>query len=88
MLTAPGPKIGNRLSANIKSLRSITKFKEYIRRWFGARMILIIFKDSLMFYQIFLSPQGKRCAIIPHKHGMNELLEELLNDLRLRILGN
>ena len=33
MLTALGPKIGNRLSANIKSLRSITKFKEYIRVW-------------------------------------------------------
>ena len=28
---------------------------------------------TLMFYQIFLSPQVKRCAIITYKHGMYEL---------------
>ena len=42
----------------------------------------------LMFYQIFLSPQVKRCTIIAYKHGIYELSHELLNDLRLRILGN
>ena len=34
-LTALGPKIWNKLPANIKSLTSIAKFKEYIRTWFG-----------------------------------------------------
>ena len=41
-----------------------------------------------MFYQIFLSPQVKRCAIITYKHGIYELPHELPNDLRLRILEN
>ena len=41
-----------------------------------------------MFYQIFLSPQVKRCPIITYKHGIYELPHELTNDLRLRILGN
>ena len=40
-----------------------------------------------MFYQIFLSPQVKRCVIITYKHGMYELPHELPNYLRLRILG-
>ena len=39
-----------------------------------------------MFYQIFLSPQVKRCAIITYKHGIYELPHELPNDLRLRKL--
>ena len=41
-----------------------------------------------MFYQIFLSPQVKRCAIITYKHGIYKMPHELLNDLRLRILAN
>ena len=36
-----------------------------------------------MFYQIFLSPQVKRWAIITYKHG----IYELPNDLRPRILA-
>ena len=40
-------------------------------------------KDFLMFYQIFLSPKVKRCAIITYKHGIYELPQELRNDLRL-----
>ena len=36
-----------------------------------------------MFYQIFLSPQVKRWAIITYRHGMYELPHELPNDLRL-----
>ena len=30
----------------------------------------IIFLDFLMFYQIFVSPQMERCAIITYKHGI------------------
>ena len=41
-----------------------------------------------MFYQYFLSPEVKRCAIIAYKHGIYEFLHELPNDLRLRISGN
>ena len=41
-----------------------------------------------MFYQTFLSPQVKRCAIISYKHGIYELYQELSNDLRLRIVRN
>ena len=40
-----------------------------------------------MFYQVFLSPQVKQCAIITYKRGINELPYELSNDLSL-ILGN
>ena len=36
-----------------------------------------------MFYQIFLSPQVKRCAIITYKYGTCYLPNELPNDLRL-----
>ena len=41
-----------------------------------------------MFYQIFLLPQVKRSAIITYEHGIYKLPHELLNDLRLRILGS
>ena len=33
-------------------------------------------------YQIFHSPQAKRCAIISCKHGISKLSHELPNDLR------
>ena len=36
-----------------------------------------------MLYQIFLSPQMKRC-MITYKHGMYKLTHELPNDLRHR----
>ena len=38
---------------------------------------LKIFWDFLMFYQIFLSLQVKRWAIITYKHGMYELPNDL-----------
>ena len=41
-----------------------------------------------MIYQIFLSRQVKRCAIITYKDGIYELSHELPNDLSLRKLGN
>ena len=48
----------------------------------------IIFWDLLMFYQVFLSPQVKRWAIIAHKHDIYEFLNKLPNNLRLSILEN
>ena len=41
-----------------------------------------------MYYQIFLSPQVKRWAIINFKHVIAALPHELPNDVRLRIPGN
>ena len=41
-----------------------------------------------MFDQIFLSPQVKQSVIISNKYDKYELPQELLDDLRLRILGN
>ena len=46
------------------------------------------FHNILKLFDVFLSPQVKRCAVITYKHGIYELPHELLNDLRLRILGN
>ena len=40
--------------------------------------------EILMFRQTFLSPQVKRCAIITYTHGIYELTQELLNDLKPR----
>ena len=37
-----------------------------------------------MFYEIFFSPQVKRCAIITYKHCIYELPHELPNNLRNR----
>ena len=51
---------------------------------FGSTIMFIIFQDILMFYQISLSPQVKRCTIITYKR----CIYELQNDLRLMILGN
>ena len=38
-----------------------------------------------MFYQIFVSPQVKRWAIITYMHAKYEFSNEFPNDLRLRI---
>ena len=57
-------------------------------KWNWATISFTIFWDFSMFYQIFLSPQVKRWAIITYKHGIYELPRDLPNDLRLRILGN
>ena len=40
-----------------------------------------------MFDQIFLLPQLKRSVITNNRYGIYEFPHELLNDLRLRILG-
>ena len=47
----------------------------------------IIFRDILIFYQVFFLPQGKRSVIISNKYGICELPHELPYNLRLRILG-
>ena len=41
-----------------------------------------------MLDQIFFSPQVKRSVILSNKHGIYELPEDLLNNLRLRKLGH
>ena len=51
-------------------------------------IIFIIFWYFLMFYQIFLSPQVKRSAIISNKHGIYEMAHELQSALILKILEN
>ena len=69
--------------------------QEFTSRW-GQNLVnvrirtvsFIIFWDFSIFYQIFFLPQVKRWAIITYKHGIYELSRKLLNDLRLRILGN
>ena len=43
---------------------------------------IIIFWDFSMFYQIFLSPQVKRMAIITYKHGIYKFPHEL--EFRIR----
>ena len=51
-------------------------------------IIFITFLDYLMFHQVFLSPQVKRCEIISDEHGIYELPHELQTNLTLRILEN
>ena len=47
----------------------------------------IIFRDILIFYQVFFLPHGKRSVIISNKYVIYELPHELPYNLRLRILG-
>ena len=44
----------------------------------------IIFWDFLMLYQIFLSLQVKRCAVITYKHGIYELPHKLLKEKKTK----
>ena len=50
--------------------------------------MFITFSDILIDKKIFFSPQVKRSMIISNKHGIYNLVHELPNDLRLKILGN
>ena len=45
-----------------------------------------MFMDFLMFFQIFISPQVKRSAIISYTDGIYVLSQKLPNNLRLRYL--
>ena len=47
-----------------------------------AAIMEIILWDFLMFYQIFLSPQVKRSAIISNKQGIYELPQENQENLQ------
>ena len=44
----------------------------------------MIFREFLILYQFFFSPQVKRSVIISNEDGISELSHELLNDLRLK----
>ena len=52
------------------------------------RIILILFSDTWMFYEVFLLPQVKRCRINTYNRAIYQLPHKLPNDLTLRILGN
>ena len=47
-------------------------------------IILITPWDLLMYYEIFLSLEVKRCQIVTYKIGIYEVPQGLLNDLRIR----
>ena len=47
-----------------------------------STIMVIIFWDFLVFYQMFLSPQMKPNPIISNRQGIYELSQELPNDLR------
>ena len=53
-----------------------------------AAILVLIFCDFLMIYQIFPSPQVKEIKIISNENGIYELPHDLLDNFRLRILGN
>ena len=56
----------------------------YINGFALTTILVIIFWDFLMFYQIFLSPQVKRIVIISNKHAIcGYMLHELPNDIEL-----
>ena len=64
------------------------KFRSEINIKFSCKVTHNHFHNilKLMFYQIFLSSQVKRCTIITYKHGVYELPHELSSELRIRIL--
>ena len=64
------------------------RIKLSVEMFWSSTISSIIFLEFPMFYQIFLSPLVKRCAVITYKHGIYELPHELLNGFRLRILEN
>ena len=70
----------------LNKVNAIVSSNEFVR-WYLFHFLqptFIIFWVFLMFYQIFLSSQVKRGAIIINKHGIYELPHELPNKLRFR----
>ena len=53
-LTALRTKIWNKLPTNIRSLTSITKFKECIRTWFGPSCICNFCRMVKLFIYLFI----------------------------------
>ena len=76
------------LDCKYRKVLTYVKFDWEIKPTDEPTISFIIFWDFPMFYQIFLSLQVKRWAIITYKHGIYELPHELPNNLWLRILGN
>ena len=69
---------------NDKPSANISAMKLILEMYLEPTIIIIVFRDFLMFYQILISPQVKRCVIITYKHGIYELPNQLI----LRILKN
>ena len=61
---------------NIKLIVVVKAMIVVIKMNSKSTISFIIFGDFSMFYQIFLSPQVKRCVIITYKHGVYELPHE------------
>ena len=57
-------------------------------RFAVTAILVVIFWDFSMFYQIFFSLQEKRSMIISNKNSIYKLPHKSLNNLRLMILGN
>ena len=79
----------SKISENLKKIQTImnkiiVEFSRFQHNFPSAQVNQTSF--IMMFYQIFLSPQVKRWAIIPYKHDIYELPHEFPNDLRK--LGN
>ena len=68
-------------------VNNITTDRLNLGRLQVATILVKIFWDFLMFYQIFLWPQVKQILIVSNKHGIYRLRHKFKNDLRLRILG-
>ena len=67
---------------------SFRKWSQNQRRLSVVTIIDITFREFLILYQFFFPLKGKRSVIIDNKHGIYDLPHKLLNDLKLRILGN
>ena len=50
--------------------------------------MFVIFSETLMLDQMFISPQVKRNIIISNKYGIYKFPRNNPNNSRLRILGN
>ena len=67
--------IQQRFSLKIILVKTMTLLNEnlptklFLQSFKRPTIIFIIFWDFLMSYQIFISPQVKRCVIISYKHG-------------------
>ena len=72
--------------SKVRILNAIDFIKK--RKLAMATTTFIIFWDFLIFYQIFLSPQVKRCGFFTYKLVICELIHRLSNDLKLRISGD
>ena len=73
---------------NYRTGAMLSTIKTPLLNFKTSTILVIIFWEFLMFYQISISPQVRRIVINSNKHGIYELRHELPNNLRLRKLGN